>query len=155
MFPHLGEILRLGRVRGHPGRHRKSQGGTLGIGEQIGCLETPERLNLLVRNADLVKMIGTMRLAVPTATGEAGDREDQLLQLTRDLAFRKHELDHPVPCFPEFGPVAHLEFLSVLIGNVVHVGLLRLPCLRPAPLAAAHGLPRRFQVQRAFLSTSP
>ena len=121
MLPHLDEIFRLGHVGRDTGRHRQPERRSFRISEEIGRLKAPQRLDLVVRNADLVKMIGTMRLAMPASAGKAGHGEDKLLQLSRHLAFREYKLDHLVPGFAKFGPVAHLEFLPVLIGCVIHL----------------------------------
>ena len=82
MLPHLDEILGLGHVRRDTCRHRQPEGGPLGIGEQIRCLETPQRLDLFVRHTDLVKVIGAMRLAMPAPAGQAGNGENKLFQLS-------------------------------------------------------------------------
>ena len=67
MLPHFDEIFWLGHIGRDAGRHRQAQGCAFRIGKQIGRLKAPQRLNLFVRNADLVKVIGTMRLAMSDA----------------------------------------------------------------------------------------
>lgn len=116
------EVPRFDQIRHKRPVPRKPQRGSLGFRELRGVLERPDIANPVRVDTHHVERVCAMSLAMLTATGDAGHREELAAQLPRQIAGSDHyEFDKALKPLQQLRPAEELEVLPILVFGIRHV----------------------------------